>query len=73
MFWNGWQTGMMKNYYETLGENAANPLGPESGQYRVLRGGSWVIDGYSARSADRGWNDPSSSSYYIGFRCSRSP
>ena len=35
-----------------------NPLGPESGQYRVLRGGSWNNDDSCVRSAFRFWDDP---------------
>jgi formylglycine-generating enzyme required for sulfatase activity len=50
-----------------------NPLGPESGQYRVLRGGSWNVIVNGVRSAFRYWNVPSNSSNYLGFRCSRSP
>jgi formylglycine-generating enzyme required for sulfatase activity len=60
------------NYYAMLGENASNPQGPASGQYRVLRGGSWINRANHVRSADRGWFEPEDF-YYVGFRCSRSP
>ncbi len=61
------------NYYRTLGDNASNPQGPSSGQYRVLRGGSWGADNDLIRSALRSWYDPSNSNVNVGFRCSRSP
>ena len=52
---------------------ARNPAGPGSGDYRVLRGGSW--DNYVdiARSAFRYWNYPVIRYDYIGFRCCVSP
>ena len=50
-----------------------NPLGPESGDYRVLRGGSWYNYGNYLRSADRDRYDPTDSVNFLGFRCSRSP
>jgi len=61
-------------YYQ--GSNSSkNPLGPESGQSRVLRGGSWFSVEDGVRSAYRGRNDPTYSSAVnlIGFRCSSSP
>ena len=61
------------DYYTVLGSNASNPLGPESGQYRVLRGGSWYSYDYLVRSAVRVRNDPAYSDNSIGFRCARSP
>ncbi|NOT05935.1 MAG: SUMF1/EgtB/PvdO family nonheme iron enzyme [Anaerolineales bacterium] len=63
-------------YDETYYKNSnlsKNPLGPESGDSRVLRGGSWVNYGNGVRSADRIWNDQTVSSDVLGFRCSRSP
>ena len=45
-----------------------DPVGPATGQYRVLRGGSWnSIAGY-CRSADRVRSTPDYRSNYIGFR-----
>jgi formylglycine-generating enzyme required for sulfatase activity len=52
---------------------ASNPPGPDAGQSRVLRGGSWNFKDFNVRSADRNWNDPSLSFSIVGFRCSRSP
>jgi serine/threonine-protein kinase len=46
-----------------------NPTGPESGIYRVLRGGSWIYNENHLRSSDRSRNDPDSSDDYYGFRC----
>jgi hypothetical protein len=45
------------------------PVGPLS--YRVLRGGDWDFYAYGARCAYRSYNNPSSDSYYRGFRCVR--
>jgi len=49
----------------------SNPLGPDSGNERVLRGGSWVDDVYAMRSALRAYIGPADASYIVGFRCSR--
>lgn len=54
-----------KNYYRKSPAN--NPKGPGIGQYRVLRGGSWV-DNVNLRSSNRNWNLPNLRSNYVGFR-----
>lgn len=58
-------------YSDTYYQNSpsANPLGPDSGQYRVLRGGSWDYYGYGVRSAFRLRIDPAFSDNVAGFRC----
>ncbi len=61
------------NYYASLTLPVANPLGPTSGQYRVIRGGSWNSNAYALRSARRSWNTPANANVYIGFRCARNP
>jgi formylglycine-generating enzyme required for sulfatase activity len=48
-----------------------NPTGPTTGSFRVLRGGSWHEQAYYARCAGRQYQDPSTPSYTIGFRCVR--
>jgi formylglycine-generating enzyme required for sulfatase activity len=60
------------DYYAVLGNSASNPVGPESGQYRVLRGGSWNNNGYSSRSDIRSSFGSSYINYNFGFRCARS-
>ncbi len=51
-----------------------NPLGPEKGTSRVLRGGSWYYIGESAlRIANRSRGAPADTNYYYGFRCARAP
>jgi len=59
------------NYYAN--SPSSNPQGPGSGQYRVLRGGSWNNDGGDIRSANRGGFDPSLIFNRVGFRCAISP
>jgi formylglycine-generating enzyme required for sulfatase activity len=45
-----------------------DPTGPDSGSYRVLRGGSWYYDARHCRTADRGDNSPGDRSSSSGFR-----
>jgi len=62
-------------YSETYYQSSPfeNPLGPSSGGYRVLRGGSWQSFSYSVRTAYRSRNVPPDDWFnYIGFRCARS-
>jgi formylglycine-generating enzyme required for sulfatase activity len=59
------------SYYSNSPAN--NPSGPATGDYRVLRGGGWYLNGDDMRSAARDRASPINSNFYIGFRCSRSP
>ena len=52
--------------------DAYNPVGAESGYYRVLRGGGHSSYYSNCRSAVRGRNDPDSRYDYNGFRVARS-
>jgi len=48
-----------------------NPTGPESGQYRVLRGGSWNDSPMATRVYERYARNPADHDTSIGFRCAR--
>lgn len=48
-----------------------NPHGPDTGSYRVLRGGSWLNRAGYCRVAYRGSNGPSIALHYYGFRLAR--
>ena len=50
---------------------AVDPAGASSGDYRVGRGGSWIIHGRYLRSADRVIISPGSRDDYLGFRLVR--
>jgi len=50
---------------------ATDPSGPETGSFRVIRGGSWGSDAGFCRSAYRGYNAPSYRVSSFGFRLSR--
>jgi formylglycine-generating enzyme required for sulfatase activity len=50
-----------------------DPHGPSSGDYRVVRGGSWFISANYLRSAYRGGSTPDNRSDNFGFRLARSP
>ncbi len=45
-----------------------NPTGASSGEYRVLRGGSWFFVSFNVRAAFRFWDGPVSGSGGRGFR-----
>jgi len=50
----------------------SNPQGPSSGEYRVLRGGSWDLSTFSCRVANRNRVNPHIRvSYFYGFRVVR--
>jgi formylglycine-generating enzyme required for sulfatase activity len=48
---------------------AYNPLGPSSGTYRVLRGGSWYSSSRAVRVSFRLWNYPELRFDSSGVRC----
>jgi formylglycine-generating enzyme required for sulfatase activity len=58
-----------QDWYENYPQNdVVDPKGPEKGDVRVLRGGSWLDSPLLCRSADRYWNDPSIRRSSFGFR-----
>ncbi len=59
-----------ETYYKS--SPASNPSGADSGDGRVLRGGSWLNYVVDSRSADRGKYDPTYAIVDFGFRCSSS-
>ena len=48
-----------------------DPRGPEQGEERVVRGGSWSLGGRLVRSACRDWRLPANRYGSLGFRLSR--
>jgi len=52
---------------------ADNPQGPNSGEYRVLRGGSENSDAYYVRTVYRMISNPNDTYNDLGFRCAVSP
>ena len=55
------------DYYQTRPD--VDPTGPESGNFFVLRGGSWYHDGRHARAANRRHNAATNSKDDYSFRC----
>lgn len=58
-----------ENYYKNSPER--NPRGPEQGERRVLRGGSWLNVPQSVRCAYRYWDFPTNRTNDVGFRCAQ--
>jgi len=59
-----------ETYYQK--SPSSNPLGPDSGEWRVYRGGSWYNFPDVVRSAVRGAEPPNTFKNSIGFRCAMS-
>lgn len=57
-----------KDYY-AKSVNSTNPKGPETGKYKVVRGGTWTSPGVGLRSAKRYGYNPNIRMETIGFRC----
>lgn len=62
-----WVADWYSSSYYTSSRN--NPTGPSSGQYHVVRGGSWLNPSDTVRGAVRHLNTPDSRSSLLGFRC----
>lgn len=60
-----------ENYYKNRPSPDRNPKGPSTGQYRVLRGGSWLYDPNNLRCAYRSRFAATDQDYNIGFRCAQ--
>jgi len=68
--WEWVQDWYAANYYETSPER--NPLGPEQGQFKVLRGGSWSDLPKYLLTYGRFKLLPDTRNSYTGFRCAKS-
>jgi formylglycine-generating enzyme required for sulfatase activity len=55
------------NYYSESAD--ADPQGPSTGDYRVLRGGSWSVDSSKVRASFRDGYPPANRYVSVGFRC----
>ena len=55
-------------YGEYPSGTVSDPTGAETGDFRVVRGGSWYITAQSCRSANRSWIRPGNRYYNLGFR-----
>ena len=66
---NGVPIGMERIIIAFLPQN--NPQGPNTGQYRVLRGGAWNYSSEYLRVANRGSGNPVRPNVDagLGFRC----
>jgi formylglycine-generating enzyme required for sulfatase activity len=68
--WEWVQDWYATNYYEVSDKH--NPRGPEAGQFKVLRGGSWSELPKYLLTYGRFKLPPNTRNSYIGFRCARS-
>jgi formylglycine-generating enzyme required for sulfatase activity/predicted Ser/Thr protein kinase len=57
------------NYYRLA--PIESPLGPDSGEFRVLRGGSWFSAARAVRATFRNWNYADQGNDSSGFRCAQ--
>jgi formylglycine-generating enzyme required for sulfatase activity len=65
---NDWYSS---TYYQS--SPSTNPPGPDSGTYRVLRGGSWGAGSLDCRSSTRVFPSPDIVFFRNGFRAARTP
>jgi formylglycine-generating enzyme required for sulfatase activity len=65
---NDWYS---QTYYSVQPAGIENPIGPQTGTEKVLRGGSWQSNQIDIRSYRRFAFDPSDVNNDFGFRCAR--
>jgi formylglycine-generating enzyme required for sulfatase activity len=64
---NAWE--WCRDWFGDYPTNAVNdPLGPNMGTYKILRGGSWLSDGSGCRTALRSGRFPGVGDTYVGMR-----
>jgi formylglycine-generating enzyme required for sulfatase activity len=68
--WEWVQDWYDRDYYQSRTDR--NPQGPETGAYRVVRGGSWRDDAQHCRAAVRDFYPPVYRGDFLGFRLARS-
>jgi serine/threonine protein kinase/formylglycine-generating enzyme required for sulfatase activity len=61
------------SYYAGLTEGVENPQGPDNGEKRGIRGGSFGLNAWKLRTTNRGSGTPSHYGPYDGFRCVQPP
>ncbi len=66
MHGNVWE--WCSDWYARKLQGGDDPTGPESGSFRVLRGGGWLFSAQGCRSALRGGVSPGYRGNYLGFR-----
>jgi eukaryotic-like serine/threonine-protein kinase len=71
---NAWEwvhDWFQESYYAALENHVFNPLGPEYGDGRGMRGGSWMNFYDFIRTSERRWSNPLFTFSHYGFRCVR--
>jgi formylglycine-generating enzyme required for sulfatase activity len=70
--WEWVQDWFLEDYYRQRPNPDHDPKGPASGEYKVLRGGSWNNDAaWNVRLACRGRSEPHLRHDDVGFRCAQ--
>src|SRR5262249_19254108 len=67
--WEWVQDWYAADYYQK--NSSRNPKGPDDGQYKVVRGGSWYNEPWNVRISHRNGHDPGLRNVAIGFRCAQ--
>lgn len=67
MLGNVWEW-CLDRYGDYPNGSVTDPRGPSSGSYRVVRGGSYYFNAWTARSALRGMCNPDNLFIDVGFR-----
>jgi len=65
-----WCADWFQEDYYAMSERK-NPQGPQKGNYKIIRGGSWNRAGAYLRSTYRTWYPPACAFEFLGFRCAK--